>query len=72
MLSNQDNNLKRENMNSNDPKNKKKTKTSDIRNAVQQARPNNDCDTIMKPASKKEVREAVEEINPDENTLDRG
>ena len=59
-------------MKANDSKNKKKTTTSDIRNAVQQIRPNNNQETIMKPATKKEVKEAVREINPDDGTLDRG
>lgn len=55
-----------------DSNNKKKTTVSDIRNAVQQIRPNNYEDTIMRPASKKEVKEAVRKINPDDGTLDRG
>lgn len=59
-------------MKTNESKDKQKTTTSEIRNAVQQIRPNNNQETIMKPATKKEVKEAVEEINPDENTLDRG
>lgn len=59
-------------MNANEVKPQKEAATNDIKNAVQQIRPDDSCETMMKPASPEEVREAVEEINPDENTLDRG
>ena len=60
-------------MNTTDAKGKdKKSSTNVDRNAVQQIRPNDNEETIMKPASKQEVKEAVREINPDEGTLDRG
>lgn len=59
-------------MNSKKSNSDKKSTMPDIRNAVQQIRPNNNHDTIMKPASKKEVKEAVRKINPDVSSLDRG
>lgn len=59
-------------MNANEEKPQKKTDANNITNAVQQIRPDDSCETMMKPATQEEVREAVEEINPDENTLDRG
>ena len=49
------------------------TRTPDsIENPVQQVRPMETEDDITKPATEAELRESIEEINPDENTLDRG
>ena len=59
-------------MKPNNSKEKKDTVVTFTRNAIQQMRPNNNYDTIMKPATKKEVKAAVRAINPDNGTLERG
>lgn len=47
-------------------------RTGNIENSVQQVRAMETEEDVDKPATETELRQSIEEINPDENTLDRG